>query len=98
MMNTSFTLPNSLDKKTVFAAFFFFLSLSVVTRAIVLGLLIAVCLFVFGLMLDAISELSQHIAQVYTSSDAITRLVIFVLAVLFCKNVLPYAVRLFKGL
>lgn len=74
-----------------------FLSVSITTRVLLLCLFAMVSLFAFTVLLDAIAEISQHIAQVYSSSDALTRLVIFILAIIFCKRVFPYAARIFKG-
>lgn len=62
-----------------------------------MSLLVLVTIYVFSVVVDALREITTHIASVYNSSDPLTRLIIIVLGVLFLKYVFPVLVRIYKG-
>lgn len=73
-------------------------SLKGVTLGLLTGLFLVLVLFVFGLLADALYELTSHIAQLWGQSDAITKLLMLVLAVWLVKTFSPYVVKLNKRL
>lgn len=62
-----------------------------------LGLVgLLVVLFAFTVVIDALIEISTHIAAVYSSSDSITRLLIWIIASVFFYKASPYIARVLK--
>lgn len=59
----------------------------------IVGTALVVILFAFSLMVDALVEVCSHIAQVWNESNAIERLLIFILAWIVFYKLSPYIAK-----
>jgi hypothetical protein len=71
-------------------------TISLIAKVFGLVLAFLFALMAFTVVIDAIFEVTSHIAQVYSSSDSITRLIIWIVAALFLHKAAPYFARVIR--
>lgn len=95
-MLTGRIITDKPSREKLLTALLMLLSLKVTAIAIILGFFFIVVLTIFVIVLDALVELSAHIAQVWSASSSIERLLIFVLAWVLIAKVSPIIVKVCK--
>lgn len=78
----------------ILAALLMLLSLKGIAKGFIIGSVFTVCLFFYSMLIDALYEITSHIAALWTTSDSITRLLMLCLAVYVARKMSPYAVKL----
>jgi hypothetical protein len=61
-----------------------------------IGAFLVVALFIFTVILDALTQLCMHVSQVWNASTPIERLLILLIAWAFFYKMTPYLVKLCK--
>ncbi len=85
----------ALDEK-VLQALLMLVSLKSIAKGIVIALIAMLILAVFTAIASALCELATSISHLWTTSDAITHLLLLCLAVYCVKKAFPYIVTLHK--
>lgn len=95
MLSTRIINDTTFNKKML-AAILALLSARLIVLASVLGAFLLGALFMFILIIDALSEMACHIAQVWNGSSSIERLILFLIAWAFCWKLTPVACSIIK--
>lgn len=88
--------PSTPTAQQLLGVLFAFCTLRLAFLLAIAGAFLACVLFVFTLLIDALAELSFHIAQVWNASGSIERLAIFLVAIVLFNKVSPVVVRAYK--
>jgi len=89
-------IPDTKLNSQLLAAILALMSARLIVLVSILGAFFTCTLFVFILIIDAISEMATHIAQVWNSSDSIEKLLLFLIAWAFCWKVTPVLCSVLK--
>jgi hypothetical protein len=92
----AFILADTPQNKKLFAALLALFGLKTTAIAAIVGTFLIVALFIFTILLDALYSVCCHIAQVWSESNALERLLIFFLAWLFLYKLAPLVARMIK--
>ena len=89
---TRIVSPHS-SERNLLAALCLLFSLKAVYIALVVGASAAALLFVLSLLLDALLEITHHVAEIWLASNSIEKLLMFVVAWMFFYKCSPMIAR-----